>query len=65
MPLMTTGCGTWHKVLNPAAINWRKPSRLVGRLRSETFQARFINSEYSNYKIMFHWVNFFTSQSQV
>jgi hypothetical protein len=65
VPFLISNCGNWRKDLNTNSINYLKQSRLTGRLRSEQFHVRLTNDLYSNYKILLHWCNFFTSQSQV
>jgi hypothetical protein len=65
VPFLIYNCGNWKRELNIRAINYNKPAILQGTFRSEQYRIRFINDKYSNYKILLHWINFFTSQSRL
>jgi hypothetical protein len=55
VPPMTYGCSTYLKEVNPDAIKYNKVTFQRQHLVSDYFTTRFINDEYSNYKIINKW----------
>lgn len=55
VPPMIYGCHPYLKQVNPAAINYYKPTFKKQRLTSDYMTLRFINDAESNYKIINKW----------
>lgn len=55
VPPMLYNCHPYLKEVNPLAVDYGKPTFQKSRLTSDYFTLRFINDEYSNYKIINKW----------
>lgn len=55
VPPMILGCRPYLKLVNPDAINYNKPTFQRQQMTSDYFTLRFINDEFSNYKIINKW----------
>ncbi len=55
VPPMILGCHPYLKQVNPLAVQYNKPTFQKSRLTSDYFTLRFINDQYSNYKIINKW----------
>jgi hypothetical protein len=55
VPPMLYNCHPYLKEVNPLAIDYYKPTFQKSRLTSDYFTLRFINDQYSNYKIINKW----------
>lgn len=55
VPPMIYGCSPYLKEVNPLAIWYTKPTFQRQHMTSDYFTTRFINDEYSNYKIINKW----------
>lgn len=63
VPPMVYNCHPYLKQVNPAAIQYNKPTFQKSRLTQDYFTVRFINDKYSNYKIINKWFLQDTMQS--
>jgi hypothetical protein len=55
VPPMQYNCHPYLKEVNPVAINYNKPTFERSRITSDYMYLRFINDQYSNYKIINKW----------
>ncbi len=55
VPPMILGCRPYLKLVNPAAIDYFRPTFQRPHLTSDYFTLRFINDDKSNYKIVNKW----------
>lgn len=55
VPPMLLNCHPYLRHVNPAAINYFKPTFQKSRLTQDYFTLRLINDKYSNYKIINKW----------